>query len=117
LEVAVLDPAIKNLREWVALLFGLFCVLDIAGVQYGLILARTAADHPNPVVGQIEAIIHGYRGAWQNLYVTPRQIHIFHGLLAGAAMSLLASLTLIIVHGVRVVRAERRRVVLTRRKR
>ena len=70
-----------------------------------------------PVVGQIEAIIHGYRGAWQNLYVTPRQIHIFHGLLAGAAMSLLASLTLIIAHGVRVVRAERRRVVLTRRKR
>ena len=112
-----MDPAIKNLREWVALLFGLFCVLDIAGLQYGLLLARTAADHPNPVVGQIETIIHGYRGASQHLYVTSRQIHVFNGLLAGAGISLLASLTLIVAHGVRLVRAERRLAALTRRKR
>jgi hypothetical protein len=112
-----LNPAIKNLREWVFLLFALFCVLDIAGVQYGMILARTAAERPNPIVGQIEAIIHGSRGAWQHVYVTSRQIHIFHGLLAGAAASLLASLSLIVAHGVRIVRSERRLVALTRRKR
>ncbi len=105
-----MDPAIKNLREWVVLLFGLFCVLDVAGVQYGLILARAAADHSNPIVGQIESIIHGYRGAWQHVSVTPRQIHIFQGFLAGAAMSLLASLALIVAYGVR-------RTMLIRRKR
>jgi hypothetical protein len=112
-----MDPAIKNLREWVVLLFTLFCVLDIAGVQYGLLLARTAAEHPNPLVGQIEAIIHGSRGAWHVAYVTPRQAHIFHGLLAAAGASLLASLSLIVWHGVRLVRANRRRTALTRGKR
>jgi hypothetical protein len=105
-----MDPAIKNLREWVALLFGLFCVLDVAGVQYGLILARTAAGHTNPVVGQIESITHGYGGAWKHFSMMPQQIHIFQALLAGAAITLLASLTLIVAHGVR-------RAALARRKR
>jgi hypothetical protein len=112
-----LDPAIKNLREWVGLLFALFCVLDIAGLQYGLMLAQTAANHPNPIVGQIEAIIHGSRGAWHQIYVTPRQLFIFHGLLGAAALSLLAALSLIVVHGMRLVHAERRLAALTRRKR
>jgi hypothetical protein len=111
-----MDPAIKNLREWVALLFGLFCVLDIAGVQYGLILARTAADHTDPVAGQIESIIHGYGGAWKHLSIMPQQIHIFQALLAGAAITLLACLTLIVAHGVRRVRAERRLAVSASRK-
>lgn len=112
-----MDPAIKNLREWVVLLFTLFCVLDIAGVQYGLVLARTAAEHPDPLVGQIDAIIRGSRGAWHVAYVTTRQAHIFHGLLGAAGLSLLASLSLIVGHGVRVVRANRRLATLTRRKR
>jgi hypothetical protein len=112
-----MDPAIKNLREWVVLLFSLFCVLDIAGVQYGLVLAQTAAEHPNPLVGQIDAIIHGSRGAWHVAYVTPRQAHIFHGLLAAAGLSLLAALSLVVGHGVRLVRTNRRRASRPRWKR
>ncbi len=112
-----MDPAIKNLREWIGLLFALFCVLDIAGVQYGFVLARTAVEHPNPVVGQIQAIIEGSRGALHVAYVTPHQAHIFHGLLAGACVSLLACLGVIVGHGVRLVRANRRLADLTHRKR
>ncbi len=111
-----MDSAIKNLREWVALLFVLFCVLDIAGLQYGMMLARTAAEHPDPDLGQIEAIVHGPRGAWQQVYVTTRQLHIFHGLLGAAAISLLASLSLVVAHGIWLVRSERRLVLLTRRR-
>lgn len=112
-----MDPAIKNLREWVGLLFALFCVLDLAGIQYGLALAQTAAEHPNPLVGQIQAMIQGSRGALHVGYVTSRQAHIFHGLLAGAFSSLLACLAVIVGHGIRVVRANRRLADLTRGKR
>jgi hypothetical protein len=99
------DPSLKNLREWVALLFLLFCVLDIAGLQYGVTLAQGASLQPNPDAGQIASMVHGARGAWHNIYVTTRQILIFQGLLAGAALSLLATLSLIVAHGVRQVRA------------
>jgi hypothetical protein len=99
------DPSVKNLREWVVLLFLLFCVLDIAGLQYGVTLAQDAAPQPNPDAGQIVSMVHGARGAWVNVYVTTRQILIFQGLLTGAALSLLATLGLIVAHGVRQVRA------------
>ncbi len=102
-----MDPSVKNLREWVALLFFLFCALDIAGVQYGMMLAADAPLQPNPIIGQIEAIVRGPRGAWYNVYVTTRQLWVFHGLLAAAALSLLATLALIVTHGVRRVRAGR----------
>jgi hypothetical protein len=111
------DPSLKNLREWVALLFLLFCILDIAGVQYGMMLAQDASPHPNPVVGQIVSIVQGPRGAWYNVYVTSRQSWIFHGLLASAALSLLGTLGLIVVHGVRQVRANQAPAVSHRRKR
>jgi hypothetical protein len=111
------DPSLKNLREWVVLLFALFCVLDIAGLQYGIMLAEGASLHPNPVVGQIVSMVQGPRGAWYNVYVTARQISIFHGLLAGAALSLLATLSLIVAHGVRHVRANHAPAVSRRRKR
>ncbi len=102
-----MDPSVKNLREWVALLFFLFCALDVAGVQYGVMLAAGASLHPNPIIGQIEAIVRGPRGAWYNVYVTSRQLWIFHGLLGAAALSLIATLTLIVAHGVKQVRATR----------
>jgi hypothetical protein len=111
------DSSLKNLREWVVLLFFLFCVLDIAGVQYGMMLAQDASPYPNPVVGQIVSMVRGPRGAWYNVYVTSRQIWIFHGLLAGAALALLATLALIVTHGVRQVRANHALVVSQRRKR
>lgn len=112
-----MDPSVKNLREWVVLLFFLFCALDIAGVQYGMMLAADAPLHPNPIIGQIEAIVRGPRGAWYNVYVTSRQLWVFHGLLAAAALSLFATLTLIVVHGVRQVRATRAAAGSGRRKR
>ena len=111
-----MDQSVKNLREWVALLFFLFCALDIAGLQYGMILAADAPIHPNPIIGQIEAIVRGPRGAWYNVYITTRQLWIFHGLLAAAALSLAATLGLIVAHGVRQVRATRTAVTSYRRK-
>jgi len=112
-----LDSAVKNLREWVALLFFLFCVLDIAGVQYGMMLAQNAPIHPNPVVGQIASILRGPKGAWYPVYITSRQLWVFHGLLAAAAVSLLATLGLIVVHGVRHILATPRSARPLRRKR
>jgi hypothetical protein len=111
------DPSVKNVREWVVLLFLLFCVLDIAGLQYGVTLARDAAPQPNPDAGQIVSMVHGARGAWYNVYVTTRQILIFQGLLTGAALSLLATLSLIVAHGIRQVRAARAPAVSRHRKR
>ncbi len=112
-----MDSSVKNLREWVGLLFFLFCVLDIAGVQYGMMLAQDAPIHPNPVVGQIVSILRGPKNAWYPVYITSRQLWVFHGLLAGAALSLLATLSLIVVHGVRQVRAMPRSARSFRRKR
>ena len=102
-----MDPRLKNLREWVALLFFLFCSLDIAGVQYGMKLAATAPSHPDPVLGQIVAMIHGTRGAWHAMYVTTRQEAVYYGFLGAAGAALLATLTLIVAHGVLHVRTLR----------
>lgn len=112
-----MDSSLKNLREWVLLLFVLFCVLSIAGVQYGMSLAQGASPYPNPGDGQIVSIVQGSRGAWYNVYVTSRQFWILHGLLASSALSLLASLGLIVGHGVRQVRASQAHAVSPRRKR
>ena len=100
-----MNPALKNLREWVLLLFVLFCVLSIAGVQYGITLAEGASPYSNPDLGQIVSMVQGPRGAWYNVYITVRQYWILNGLLGGAALSLLASLGLIVAHGVRQTRA------------
>jgi hypothetical protein len=102
-----LDPALKNLREWVALLFILFLVLDIAGVQYGLHLARSSPVEPDPTLGEIAALIQGQRGAYHNVYVTPGQRLAYYGLLGAAGLSLLATLTVIVAHGIRQLRPER----------
>jgi hypothetical protein len=111
------DPSIKNLREWVGLLFCLFCALDIAGLQYGVMLAQTATSQPDYETGQIAAMLGGSRGDWHQIFVTPRQLMILHGVLAAAAVSLLTSLSLIVFHGMRRVRNERRLEILTQRKR
>ena len=94
-----MDPSVKNLREWVLLLMALFCVLDIAGVQYGMTLAQTAAWQPNPVDGHVVGLVHGPRGAWTNIYVTPRQKIVLYAFLGSAAASLLGALGLIVGHG------------------
>ena len=86
-----MDPALKNLREWVLLLFVLFCVLSIAGVQYGSGLADGASPTPNPDLGQIVSIVQGPRGAWYNVYITEREFWILHGLLASSAVALNAT--------------------------
>jgi CDP-diglyceride synthetase len=101
-----MDPSVKNLREWVVLLFSLFCVLDIAGLQYGMMLAKNAPLHPDPVVGQVASLVRGPRGAWYNVYVTNQQLWIFHGLLASAALALLAMLGLIVANGIRQARVK-----------
>lgn len=112
-----MDPALKNLREWVLLLFVLFCVLSIAGVQYGMTLADGASAYPNPDAGQVVSMIQGPRGAWYTVYVTVRQYWTLNGLLGVAALSLLASLGLIVAHGVRHLRARKGRATSPRRKR
>ncbi len=112
-----MDSSVKNLREWVLLLFLLFCVLDIAGLQYEMILAQDASPQPNPLLGQIVSMVQGPRGAWYNVYITARQFWILHALLASAAASLLATLGLIVAHGVRQVRAAHLPAPSNRRKR
>ena len=111
-----MDVSVKNLREWVLLLFVLFCVFSIAGVQYSIAL-EDAPQSPNPDLGQIMSIVQGPRGAWYNVYITAREFWILHGLLASAALSLLASLGLIVAHGVRQVRANHAPAASPRRKR
>ena len=112
-----MDPSLKNLREWVLLLFVLFCVLSIAAVQYGMMLAQGASAYPNLDAGQIVPMVQGARGAWYTIYVTVRQYWILNGFLGGAALSLLASLGLIVAHGVRHLRAGHAPAVSPRRKR
>ena len=112
-----MDPALKNLREWVALLFVLFLVLDIAGVQYGLHLARSSPVEPDPTLGEIIALIQGQRGGYYNVYVTPGQLSAYYGLLGAAGLSLLATLTLIVTHGIRHLRPERAAAAKRNRKR
>lgn len=102
------DSSVKNLREWVGLLFALFCVLDIAGVQYGVHLAQISPDHPDPVAGKVVALISGPRGAWNYVYVTLRQSIVLYGMLGAAGLSLLATLGLLIGDGMRQAVAARR---------
>jgi hypothetical protein len=102
-----MDARIRNLREWIILLFVLFCAMDIAALQYGMMLATTAPAHPNPVVGQIVAIVHGSRGAWRDIYVTPRQVTVFYGFLGSAFAALLACLAMIVALGIARTRAIR----------
>jgi hypothetical protein len=104
-----MDPALKNLREWVVLLFLLFLALDIAAVEYGMQIARLSPDQPDLAAGNIAALIRGHRDARYFVYVTPRQLLAFFGLLAAAAVSLIAMLAVIVTHGVRRTRADRRR--------
>lgn len=101
-----MDPALKNLREWVALLFALFLVFDIAGLQYGLQLAQSSPVEPDTVLGAIKPLIEGQRGAYFNVYVTESQQVAYFGLLGAAGLSLLATLTVIVVHGIRQLRPE-----------
>lgn len=103
-----MDPSVKNLREWVGLLFCLFCVLDIVGVQYGMMLSHTAVLQPDYDTGRIAPMLSGGRGDWHQIYVTERELMILRGVLAAAAAALLASLGLIVAHGMRLVRDERR---------
>jgi len=103
-----LDASVKNLREWVGLLFALFCVLDIVGVQYGMMLSHTAALQPDYDTGRIAPMLSGGRGDWHQIYVTERELMILRGVLTAAAVALLASLALIVGHGMRLVRDERR---------
>lgn len=102
-----MDPRVKNLREWVVLLFVLFCVLDIAGVQYGMHLVDISPDHPDAALGQIVALGHGPRNALSYVYVTERQILTFYGFLGASGASLLATLTLVVLNGIRQMQAER----------
>ncbi|HLG88828.1 MAG TPA: hypothetical protein VKZ79_16695 [Alphaproteobacteria bacterium] len=104
-----MDPALKNLREWVALLFVLFLVLDLAGLQYGLHLAQSSPLEPEPALGAVWALVQGQRGSFFNIYVTEAQRAAYFGLLGAAGLSLLATLTLIVVHGIRQVKPERAR--------
>jgi len=102
-----LDPALKNLREWVGLLFVLFLVLDIAGVQYGLHLAGSSPVEPDPDLGAIFAVLQGQHGVYYNIYLTPEQLWSYYGLLGAAGLSLVATLTIIVVHGIRLLRPVR----------
>jgi hypothetical protein len=67
-------------------------------------LADGASAYANPDTGQIVSIIQGPRGAWYTVYITVREYWILNGLLGCAALSLLASLGLIVAHGVRHLR-------------
>ncbi len=96
-----MDPNLKNLREWVILQFALFCVLDVAGLQYGMILASNAPDHPQPVLGQIIEMSRGSRASWRHIYITSAQFATFYGLLSAGAAALLATLALVVGHGIR----------------
>ena len=103
-----MDPATKNLRDWVGLLFLLFLALDIAAVEYGMQIAHMSPDAPNLAAGQIAALIRGHRENRYFVYVRPDQWAIFFGLLTGAATSLIAMLAVIVVHGIRRTREERK---------
>jgi hypothetical protein len=97
----IVDPKLKNLREWVMLLFALFCVLDLAGMQYGMILAQNAPDHPQPLMGQIIEMSRGSRSSWRRIYVTSAQFATFYAFLGAGAAALLATLGIVVAHGIR----------------
>jgi hypothetical protein len=100
----------KNFREWVVLLFVLFCVLDVAALQYGMMLTDTAGAHRNPVAGQIMEVIHGTRGALLNAAGKGRDLVVFYGFLSGAAVALIAMLGVLVAHCIGRTRAIRARI-------
>jgi len=103
-----LDPAVRNLREWIGLLFVLFLVLDVAGVQYGMVLAHSSPQAPDASLRQIAVTLNDLRGDAYNVYVTPKQLFAYYGLLTAAGLSLLAVLTIIVGHGIHQLRIARR---------
>lgn len=112
-----MDPGLKNLRDWVLLLFVLFCVLDIAGVQYGMRLVENSPDHPEPALGQIVALVYGQRDDSGYVYITERQSLVFYGFLGASGVALMGSLGIVIAHGMRMAYAERRPARSRQRKR
>ena len=112
-----MDPAVKNLRDWVALLFVLFLALDVAGVQYGMSLARTAPLEPNLALNQIQIMLTDLRGDSYNVYLSPLQLFGYYGLLTAAGLSLLATLSVIVGHGIHQLRINRPPAVAKRSRR
>jgi hypothetical protein len=112
-----LDPAVKNLREWIALLFVLFLVLDMAGMQYGMSLAQSSPLDPDATLSQIPVTLTDLRGDSYNVYVLPTQLFGYYGLFTAAGLSLLAMLTVIVGHGIQQLRAARPRAVAKRTRR
>ena len=104
-----MDPALKNLRQWVVLLFALFLVLDVAGVQYGMMLAQSSPLEPDASLSQIAIMLNDLRGDVYNVYVMPHQLFAYYSLLTAAGLSLLATLSVIVGHGIHRLRAERAR--------
>jgi hypothetical protein len=72
-------------------------------------IARMSPGEPNLAAGKIAALIRGHRENRYFVYVRPDQWLAFFGLLTGAASSLIAMLTVIVVHGIRRARIERQR--------
>jgi hypothetical protein len=83
------------------LLFALFCVLDIAGMQYGMRLVHTAPTHPEPRLGQIVEMVNRAGGLSSPVYITSVEAAVFYGLLGAGAAALLTTLGLIVAHGIR----------------
>jgi hypothetical protein len=109
-KVTKLDPEIKNLRHWSALLIGLFVAFELAGVQYGFHLRDISPLAPDPATGQIAPLLQGRCGDCSDVsevYVTRGQLLIVNLWLGAAAACLLAWLGLLVAHGIACVRAER----------
>jgi len=96
------DAAVKNLREWIVLLIGLFIAFDLAGVQYRMQLSRTAALEPDTLTGRIAELVEGCPDGdgFCSIYVTPDELLTLHGILGAALLALLATLGVIIGHGI-----------------
>jgi len=97
---SALDPATKNLRQWVGLLFILFLVLDLAAVQYGSHLAQSSPLEPSASAGQVALSLKDIRGHAYTVYPTQPQRLVYYGLLVSTGLSLLATLALIVGHGI-----------------
>ena len=104
-----MDPALKNLREWIGLLFLLFLALDVAGVQYGMVLAHSSPLEPDAFLRRIAVMLSDLRGDSYNVYVMPQQLFAYYGLLTASGLALLAALTIIVGHGIHQLRVTRPR--------
>lgn len=97
-----MDPALKNLREWVLILALLFISFDLAGIEYGARLDASASSTPDLSTDRVAALVRSHRADRYFIYVTSKQRHIFIGLGCGAAGALLTLLGVIVVHGMRI---------------